>query len=381
MGNNHSGEFGAATVGQEVVDKYANNCLNKIIIVTGGNTGLGFETARCLASKGSTIVLACRNIKLGEEAVLKIKDTLPNANVSFIRLDLGSLKSIKEFSVQFQSKFKRLDVLINNAGIMACPKSLTSDGLEMQFGVNHLGHFYLTQLLLPILVKSGTVASPSRVINLSSMGQFLFAPSVGIRFDDIYGDKYYNSWERYGQSKLCNILFSKELNNRYQSKNVISVALHPGVITGTELLRHVFTLNNITNVSQDGLLGVWSILTPQKLSMISSQRSKSIPEGVSTTLVAALDPEVIPGGYYYDCKFSQGEGLHSTVNDETLAIKLWEFSESLVSDISKDTTTKEIKVSVSNPPTSGYNKWLILLLGLFASYAGYWLLIKYKFIN
>lgn len=381
MGNKVSGEFGATTVGQEVVDEYADKCLNKTIIVTGGNTGLGFETARCLASKGSTVILACRNAQLGEEAVLKIKSTLPDSNVTFVRLDLGSLKSIKEFSAQFQLKFKRLDILINNAGIMACPKSVTSDGLEMQFGVNHLGHFYLTQLLLPILVKSGTATSPSRVINLSSMGQFLFAPSVGVRFDDIYGDKYYNSWERYGQSKLCNILFSKELNNRYQSKNVISVSLHPGVITGTELLRHVFTLNNITNVSQDGLLGVWSILSPQKLSMISSQRSKSIPEGVSTTLLAALDPKVTPGGYYYDCKLSQGEGLHATANDKNLAIKLWEFSESIISDLSKEKPKNEMKVRVSNPPSTGLNNVFILLLGLFASYAGYLVLSKYKFIS
>jgi retinol dehydrogenase-12/retinol dehydrogenase-13 len=380
MGNTVSGEFGASTVGQEVVDKFADKCINKIIIVTGGNTGLGFETARCLASKGATVVLACRNSNLGESAAQKIKSQVSNSNVSFICLDLGSLKSVKEFASQFQSKFKRLDILINNAGVMACPKSATLDGIEMQFGVNHIGHFYLTQLLLPILIKTGTPDSPARVVNLSSVGQYLFGPAEGIRFNDINGDEDYNSWERYGQSKLCNVLFSKELNSRYESKNVISISLHPGIIAATELMRHLFTLSNITSVSKDGLKGVWSLLTPQKLAIVSSQRLKSIPEGVSTTLVAALDPDIVAGGYYYDCKLSQGEGLHPAAHDIEMAIKLWEVSESIISDLSKKTATKVLKVRIAKP-LSGIKFLLLLLLGLFASFAGYWILIKYKFVK
>lgn len=375
MGNSISGEFGAATVGQEVVDKFADKC-SKTIIVTGANTGLGFETARCLASRGATVVLACRNSKLGEAAVDKIKSAIPNASVSFIPLDLGSLKSVKDFAHLFQEKFKRLDVLINNAAVMACPKSVTLDGIETQFGVNHLGHFYLVQLLLPTLIKSGAPSSPARVVNVSSMGQYLFGPEEGVRFDDINGDEYYNSWERYGQSKLCNVLFSKELNNRFKSKNVISVSLHPGVITGTELYRHIFTLTNIKNVSKDGLLGAWSILSPQKLACLSSQRSKTIPEGVSTTLVAALDPDIVPGGYYYDCKLSQGEGLHPAVHEVELAIKLWEFSESIISKLSKETARKVIKVQIAKPQESWMKLIFIMLLGLFAAFVGFELLNK-----
>ena len=371
MGNNDSGELGAATIGDQVADKFADNCRDKIVIVTGANTGLGFETVKCLASKGATVILACRNINLGEAAVEKIKSTVEDADIMFMQLDLGSKKSIKEFSVKFQSKFKTLDILINNAGVMACPKLLTEDGLEMQFGVNHFGHFYLTILLLPLLIKSGTPDSPSRVVNLSSMGQFLFSPSQGIRFDDINGDESYNSWERYGQSKLCNILFTKELNDRYQSKNVISVAVHPGVITGTELVRHIFTLNNVTGVSKDTLSVLWSLLSTQKLSLISGQRSKSIPEGVSTTLVAALDPKVVPGGYYYDCKLSQGEGLHPKVDDQALAKKLWEFSEALITDSSQGKLKNELKVKMTRVHQSGSKLLVYLAFGIAISYIGY----------
>jgi hypothetical protein len=175
-------------------------------------------------------------------------------------------------------------------------------------------------------------------------------------------------------------LFSKELNSRYESKNVISISLHPGTIAATELSRHLFSLNNITSVSKDVLKGVWSLLTPQKLAILSSQRPKSIPEGVSTTLVAALDPDIVAGGYYYDCKLSQGEGLHPAANDTELAVKLWEFSESMISDLSKKTASKEIKVRIAKP-VSGIKFLLVLLFGLLTSFAGYWILVKYKFIK
>lgn len=163
---------------------------------------------------------------------------------------------------------------------MACPKSKTSDGLEMQFGVNHLGHFHLTNLLLPLLEKT---TETTRVVNLSSMGQRLFAPADGIRFDDINGEKSYNEWERYGQSKLANVLHANEINRRYgKDGGVIAMSLHPGSILSTELSRH-------TSI-RSGLSAVYRLFSGKgNMGIVLQERNKSIAQGASTTLVAALD--------------------------------------------------------------------------------------------
>jgi retinol dehydrogenase-12 len=196
--------FSSKTTAEQVADKFAAECTGKTVLVTGANSGLGFETCRVLAAKGARIILACRNQKFGEESVDKLKKSIPSADVHFLRLDLGDIKSIQVSVDDFNSRFDKLDILVNNAGVMACPKTMTSDGLEMQFAVNHLGHFMLTKLLLPVLIKSGTKERPSRVINLSSMAQMVFSPHVGILFDDLNADKSYHDGERYGQSKLAN---------------------------------------------------------------------------------------------------------------------------------------------------------------------------------
>lgn len=206
---------------------------------------------------------------------------------------------------------------------MACPKSTTSDGFESQFGINHLGHFYLTKLLLPTLIKTGTPEHPSRVVNLSSIAHF-FSCKQGIWFDDIAGDVYYSSWERYGHSKFANVLFTKGLQSRYASQNVISIALHPGSIPGTELDRHL----KFSTIMK--LLG--DIISPRKFMVLLRERSKTIPEGSATTLVAALDPKVEAGGYYYDCKASKGEAMHPLVSDAAMADRLWEMSEKMISE-------------------------------------------------
>jgi len=314
--------FGAKTKAEEVGVMFASECAGKTVLITGSNSGLGFEATRVLALHGAKVILACRNRKLGEAALAKLKESQSNADVHFLQLDLGDLKSVKKSVEEFNSRFDRLHILINNAGVMACPKSVTADGVETQFGVNHLGHFYLTKLLLPILTKTGTQDHPSRVVNLSSMAQFLFAPKEGIKFDDLNGDKHYHDWERYGQSKLANVLFSNELNERCRDKNVISIALHPGLIMSTNLMRYS-TFGAIMR-----FVGT-ALRTKGGLSMTFKERQKSIPEGTSTTLVVALDPNVKPGGYYVDCQETAGAKLHCKACDKDLAEKLWEVSDDI----------------------------------------------------
>ncbi|KAJ3229665.1 hypothetical protein HDU78_008902 [Chytriomyces hyalinus] len=313
----------AASTAEQVAALFSANARGKTVLVTGSNTGLGFETARVLASVGANVIIACRSVEKGTTALNSIKAKQPDANVSLLQLDLNELAQVKSAAQTFISTHKKLDILINNAGVMACPKSSTKDGFESQFGVNHLAHFYLTTLLLPLLIASGSKESPSRVVNLSSMGQFLYGPPEGIIFDDLNGDKNYNEWVRYGQAKLANVLFSNELQARYASQNVISVAVHPGVIASTELTRHLGIKSTLDTVYQ-------AFCKPGGLSLVLQQRNKSIPEGAATSVLAALDPAVVGGGYYYDCKLSQGEGLHPKATDAELAKKLWEESEKLV---------------------------------------------------
>jgi retinol dehydrogenase-12 len=244
MGSSSSSQvpkFDLNTTSDQVMVTFGDNAKNKHAIVTGSNCGLGFETANSLAKHGSVVTVACRSKSDGEAAVAKIKKDFPNAQVSFLQLDLASFDSVRKFVADYKATNQPLHILVNNAGVMACPKALTSNGLEMQFGVNHIGHFILTTELLEVLKKSGTKESPAKVINLSSIGNWLLAPPQGIRFDDLKGDKYYNPWERYGSAKLANILFTNELDRRLQAEgaNVMAVSLHPGAIMATKLARHL----------------------------------------------------------------------------------------------------------------------------------------------
>jgi retinol dehydrogenase-12 len=320
--------FKASTKADEVAERYSAEIPGKTFLVTGGNSGLGLETCRVLASKGGKVILACRNSTLGEEAIGKIKKSVPNADVDLLNLNLADLHSVKKCAEEVLAKYSKLDVLINNAGVMACPRMLTADKLENQFAVNHLGHFYFTKLVLPLLIKSGTPEKPSRVVNLSSMAQFLFAPEEGIKFDDLNGEKHYHDWERYGQSKLANVLFSNELNERFKNQNVISIALHPGVILSTGLSRYL------------GFTSGWRMFVAAfkrkgGLRMTFGEKYKSIPQGTATTMVAALDPEVKAGGYYADCQETNGKKLHPKASDKDLAKKLWEVSERMCDEIAQ----------------------------------------------
>ena len=332
--------FSKTSTADEVASKFQDQCRGITVVVTGANTGLGFETSRVLAKYGATVILASRTLKNGEAAVSKIKQEVPNADVSTMELDLGSLKSVKAFAEAYLQTGKPLHVLINNAGVMACPRLLTADGLETQFGVNHIGHFYLTELLLPRLASTGTVARPARVVNLSSMGNWIFSPPEGILFDDVTAaEKGYDAWERYGMSKLANILFSKELNRRMkaESKPVISVSLHPGAILETELKRHfdfITTLSVVMKFSRRFDTFLASVFAFHK----------SIAQGSSTSILCALDPDIIPAQHYDDCDVAKVM-IHDKVYDGVP--RLLCFS-SLFHSFSKKTVIKKRKIWPEN---------------------------------
>ena len=202
----------------------------KTVIVTGANTGIGLETAVDLAGRGARVILACRSSEKGEKAAVEVRRRSGNDNVVFRLLDLSSLESVRRFASTMLDEEPQIDILINNAGVMACPYTKTVDGFEMQFGVNHLGHFLLTNLLLDRLKE----AKAARIVNVSLLGH----RGGKINFDDMnYEHSKYNSISAYYNSKLANILFTRALAKRLEGTEVTVNVLHPGGVI-TELGRH-----------------------------------------------------------------------------------------------------------------------------------------------
>ncbi len=245
----------------------------KTALITGANTGIGFEAARVLAARGARVLLACRSEDKASDAMQRIRAKHPQAVLEFVPLDLASLASVRQAAHQVL-QHSRLDLLINNAGVMVPPKTLTEDGFELQFGVNHLGHFALTGLLLPKLLEQ----EDARVVNVSSS-----AHKFGrIFFDDINAERTYSAWARYGMSKLANLLFTFELQRQLadQGHSALRVlACHPGGAE-TDLSRHL----------------------PQVLSAVMTPLARlvinSAAEGALPTLRAATDPSALGGDYY-----------------------------------------------------------------------------------
>ena len=198
------------------------NLSGKTALVTGANSGLGYHASLELARKGAHVIMACRTPARAKQAYDQILLEAPDASLEVMILDLASLASIRAFVAAFQEKHSRLDIQINNAGVMAIPRKMTADGFEMQFGTNHLGHFALTGLLF----KTTAGTTGSRIVTVSSM---MHLTGV-IHFDDLMGEKRYNPWLAYGQSKLANLLFAYELQRRLAAKGygAISLAAHPG---------------------------------------------------------------------------------------------------------------------------------------------------------
>jgi protochlorophyllide reductase len=283
-------------------------------IVTGANSGLGYETALALAGKGAHVIIASRSTQRGGEAQAQILQQFPNASLEVMALDLGSLKSVRAFADAFKATHDRLDLLINNAGVMAPPRTETADGFEMQFGVNHLGHFALTGLLLDTLLKT----PGSRVVTVSSGAQ-----SMGrMNFDDLQSKQSYSRYGAYSQSKLANVLFAFELERRLKAAgaSTISIAVHPGLVR-TNL--H-FTTVQATGSHGEGL--IYSIVMP----LIAQVPA----EGARPQLYAATMPDV-KGGEHIAVSFMQLRGQPARVKaaraayNETDAKRLWQISEQL----------------------------------------------------
>ena len=249
----------------------------KTIIVTGGNSGIGYEASLQLAGKGAHVVLACRDPKKAQAAVARLRAAHPEAEVGEMALDLASLDSVRRFAGDFLSANRELHVLCNNAGVMALPYRRTADGFEMQIGTNHLGHFALTGLLLERLL-----ATPgSRVVTVSSG-----AHRVGkIRFDDLQWEKGYRKWMAYGQSKLANLLFTYELQRRLEARaaGTLAVACHPGYAA--------------TNLQLAGPQMEGSSLMEWLSDVGNRLLAQSAAMGALPTLYAATAPDVRSGDY------------------------------------------------------------------------------------
>jgi NAD(P)-dependent dehydrogenase (short-subunit alcohol dehydrogenase family) len=282
----------------------------RVAVITGANTGLGFETAAALAAKGAHVVLAVRNLDKGKDAVALITRRSPNVDVALQELDLTSLESIRAAAEQLRADHDRIDLLINNAGVMYTPKSTTKDGFELQFGTNHLGHFAFTGLLLDRLLP----VAGSRVVTVSSVGHRILAD---IHFDDLQWDRRYNRVAAYGQAKLANLLFTYELQRLLAPHGTtIAVAAHPGM-SDTELMRNM----------PGPLITAFERVAP----LVAQDPAM----GALPTLRAATDPAVLGGQYYGPDGIGQTRGYPKIVgsskksHDAATQQRLWNVSEEL----------------------------------------------------
>lgn len=277
----------------------------RVAIVTGANSGIGWDTARVLAQKGERVIMACRNMEKANHAANKIRLLDPAGEVVVMQLDLGDLDSVRAFASAFREQYAQLDLLINNAGVMMPPYGKTAQGFEQQFGINHLGHFALTGLLLNLL----TTTSGARIVTVSS-GSHNFGI---INFDDLNWERGYPAQRAYGQSKLANLLFTYELQSKLAAagQDTLAVAAHPGW-TATNLQQHSSIIERL-----------------------SSLFAQTTAMGALPTLYAAVAPDVRGGEYFGPDGFMEMRGYPTKVgsnqrsHDEAVAKRLWQVSEDL----------------------------------------------------
>lgn len=280
----------------------------RTVVVTGSNTGIGFETASALAARGASVILAVRDVTKGKAAAEKITSSHPRADVTVEQLDLSSLESIRSAAERLGKRRPAVDVLINNAGITHAPRDQTDDGFERVFGTNHLGHFALTGLLLPSMLE----VPGSRVVTVSALAH---QQTRGIRFDDLQREQSHNAWQVYAESKLANLLFTNELQRRLAGANTIAVAAHPG-LSRSDLGRDAPRL-------QKALFRVIEITLLQSTAM-----------GALPSLRAATDPGVNGGEYYGPARrgirgYPVLAETAATARDSEAATRLWEVSQQL----------------------------------------------------
>ncbi|KAL5567966.1 hypothetical protein UlMin_024541 [Ulmus minor] len=300
--------FSSSSTAEEVTQGIDGTGLTAI--VTGASSGIGTETSRVLALRGVHVVMAVRNMAAGRDVKETIVKEIPSAKVDAMELDLSSLSSVRKFASDFNSSGRPLNILVNNAGIMATPFMLSKDNIELQFATNHLGHFLLTNLLLETMKKTSRKSkTEGRIVNVSSTAH-KFSYREGIRFDKINDQAGYNRLAAYGQSKLANVLHANELARSLKEDNVNITAnsLHPGAIV-TNLFRHNSIVHGVVN-----MLGKFVL--------------KNVQQGAATTCYVALHPQVkgVRGEYFVDSNLSKAS---SQGTDMGLAKKLWDFSQNL----------------------------------------------------
>lgn len=290
----------------------------KVAVVTGASGGLGEETARAFAAHGARVVLTVRNLEKGNTVARAIRASTGNEQVEVEELELGSVASVRACAQRLLARHTALHILVNNAGVMACPFARTDDGFELHFGSNHLGHFLLAGLLLPALRRG----APSRVVSVSSIGHRVSR----IVFEDLnFKKRTYNPWLAYGQSKTANVLFAVEFDRRFGPLGVHAYAVHPGSIP-TELDRHL-TAEDLAAIERH---------TPGE-----KTEAKSVAAGAATAVYAATAPELEGQGgvYLEDCHVAEvsdakaaNEGVKSYAVDPAVARQLWSVSEELVGE-------------------------------------------------
>jgi len=307
-------QFGFETTADEALA--GHDLSGKTAFVTGGTSGIGIETARALAAAGARVVITARDAAKAEEAIAILRRASPNAEFDFALVDLGSLTSVREAAKNILERFPAINILINNAGVMATPFGHTADGFETQFGTNHLGHFLLTNLLAPALIAG----APARVISLSSAAH----QRGDIQWDDInFQTSPYDRIKAYAQAKTANMLFAVALDRRLSPYGVRAFGVHPGSIP-TNLQRH------LTKEIMDGLRS-------QAANTAAPQKSKTVQQGAASSVWAATSRDLDGQGglYIQDCGIAppstpEVTGVKAYVLDAAAAERLWKISEAMV---------------------------------------------------
>lgn len=286
----------------------------RLALITGGSSGLGLETARALVARGATVILGCRSPERAEQARQALFPSVRGGALDLLDLDLADLASVGAAAAAVADRYGRLDLLINNAGVMGLPRSLTRDGFERQFGINHLGHFALTRALLPLLHGR----PDARVVTVTSGAQYFGR----ISFDDLQGERRYDRWQAYGQSKLANVMFALELQRRLDAEGlgVRSLAAHPGVAR--------------TNLQPASVAASGSWLEPLAYRLMAPL-FQSAAMGALPQLFAATAAEAVPGGHYGPDQLGGLRGWPTPVRVAPAALdadqrrRLWQVSEQL----------------------------------------------------